>query len=158
MDGPVAANPKFRSGRGYQDNCTNCVAAMEYRMRGYNVTAAPMQGGRTVAEMARRWKHGNGDLVGQHEMTKVRGKAELNASLKELPDGARFVVQFMWSKGNFGHIIYGTKKRGKVRLFDPQNKTEVPTTGQYWQKVDPLMRVLRIDGLELVDPKEDLTW
>ena len=161
MGGAVNANPNYLgTDRGYRVNCTNCVAAMEYRRRGYGVTAKPLPQGRYWDQIMEMWRKPGGDAVTASDVVFAMGKTELKKAWEQLPDGSHFVLQFAWRQGSSAHIIWGEKKGGKVRLFDPQNGSEVPTTGQsYWSRVyTGSMRLMRTDELTLNDPKGVLEW
>ena len=120
-DGPMPSG-------AYEENCTNAVNAFEMRMRGYDVTAAPLDvvaksgyaAGRTFAEtdqlFADAWRLPNGKPHGRSfDSQQWRSFAEIDSEIeRDWPDGGRGVI----TVGK--HIFNAMKMNGKARYIEAQ--------------------------------------
>lgn len=141
-------NPLWRSVRGYQFNCTNCVVAQELRRRGLDVTAAPLfTGGRRVEDAAKAWRAPDGNPPKITTLT-GSGKADLERLAAELPEGARGMIRATW-KGGGGHVWSWEVSGGTMKLLDPQS-------GQpdAWSHLDDVragtVKMYRVDDAKFV--------
>lgn len=112
----------------YEENCTNAVNAFEMRMRGFDVTAAPLDvldkhgyaAGRTYAEtdqlLADAWTLPGGEPHGRSFAgQKWRSFKEINGEIeRDWPEGGRGVI----TVGK--HIFNATKVNGKARYVEAQ--------------------------------------
>lgn len=115
-------------GGAFEENCTNAVNAFEMRMRGYDVTAAPLDvlskygyaAGRTFKEFdelfTEAWRLPDGKPHGRSMASqKWRSFAEIDAEIdRDWPDGGRGVI----TVGK--HVFNVVKERGKARYVEAQ--------------------------------------
>lgn len=125
----VAVNPNFSKGGAYADNCQRCCPTYLLRLQGYDVIANPNMFGNDekVNKLLRRAQHLKYVKAdGSHPMphftrnSETFGKAEIEAFMKNLPDGAIVEIKCDWKKGG-GHDFIGEKVDGVVKYLDPQN-------------------------------------
>lgn len=115
-------------GGAFEENCTNAVNAFEMRMRGYDVTAAPLDvlskygyaAGRTFKEFdelfTEAWRLPDGKPHGRSMASqKWRSFAEIDSEIeRDWPDGGRGVI----TVGK--HVFNVVKERGKARYVEAQ--------------------------------------
>lgn len=123
------ANPYYRLGPEYQENCQRCVIATEARLRGYDVQALPTYDNDTMPQ-------GNNYLTNfvnpqTSRIIKTTANANRNEVERQMADmgnGSRAVMSFQWSGGRSGHVVNVVQSRGRTRYYDGQNGTEVSAT------------------------------
>lgn len=111
----------------FEENCTNCVQAFEMRMRGYDVTAAPLDvldkygyaAGRTYKEtdehLASSWQNPDGSPHGRSfSGQQWRSFKEVDAEVQSWPEGGRGYM----TTGT--HVFAVVKAKGKVQYVEPQ--------------------------------------
>lgn len=150
----------------YEENCTNAVNAFEMRMRGFDVTASPLDvldkygyaNGRTYAETEQlfvdAWSLPDGKPHGRSfSGQKWRGFAEIDNEIAEQwPEGGRGVINV--SK----HIFNVVKVGGKARYIEAQydaNPSRVVTSlykkkyraGLSWSGEVQEGKLIRLDDL-----------
>ena len=121
-----AVNPKFGSEDGYDDNCQRCVPTYVLRRMGYNVEALPTGINPAIDRLlmdnpAAVWKKNGSQIIPKSTRgSKYYGKPEIEAFMKNLPDGAMCEVRCVWASRPDGHVFIAEKVNGKVRYIDPQ--------------------------------------
>lgn len=152
------ANPNFKSGANeFHYNCTHCVNAHEYRLRGFDVQA---QGGlaRHVTDWIKDWQHSDGSPVLVSELQHIGTKTNLVRFLQSAGDGARCIVRVRW-KGAGGHVFLGINDGGVIRFLDSQSGIDVTADKTWWAGMKKQqIWAIRVDTLELLDPGGTLTW
>lgn len=119
-DSLARVNPNFKSGKEWRQNCPNCCFAYDARRRGLNVTAGPLRGGRSRAEMVLPWTGADGQPPALRS-TRGRGFTDILEGTKDLPDGARGVVAVNWEGTSGGHAFMWERRGGKTVFLDPQS-------------------------------------
>lgn len=112
----------------YNHNCTNVATAYELRRRGYDVTAAPIPGGRGIGEseyVAARWLDPEGEPL---KMTKQANADAAVRDLEAMPDGARGYIQVVWKAGG-AHVYNWEKSGGTVHYLEGQNPAKPDASG-----------------------------
>jgi len=116
----AAVNPNVKGGdRVYTQNCGNCVAAFEMRMRGFDVEAAGRLGMKVGEWM---------ELFEGFQLLHLKGRtvyeigAEFDKVASTWGDGARGTVFGKWSDSLYdeGHFFSFEVVRGKVVFVDSQ--------------------------------------
>lgn len=129
-------NPNYIKGErnGFSTNCQRCVPTYEMRRRGYNVEALPNA------------RDGLGELKTITKMWGVRKRSECFMSkrflksttnqaidysseykewlkyLKNMPNGARMQIGWLWKNSKIGHTIMAEKVTDKLTFIDPQTR------------------------------------
>ena len=141
----AAVNPKYGTGKGYNHNCGNCVAAYELRRRGIDVEARP-----------REWMQQEewADLFEGFSRQTLTSRTtamtveEIEQKILSWGEGARGTI-FGAIKGNQnkGHFFSVEVSGGKVVFVDSQiNKTDAR---QYFEGLKPSSIVFgRLDNLK----------
>lgn len=149
----------------YEENCTNVVMAWEMRMRGYDVTAAPLDildrygyaAGRTYEEYEAHlllWRNADGTPHGRtFSGQQWINDAQLEAVVLSWPEGARGLV-------NAGkHTFNVTKINGKMVFVEAQDAGESGlVTAKYLKRYGSKgtagsWKVIRLDDLV---PSDDI--
>jgi hypothetical protein len=128
----------------WHHNCTRCVSAMEMRMRGWKVTAAPLPKG-TSTQSTFDTLFNNDDV---RQLSDVPGGKMVSVGAGA-PDGARFWVRGDWKRTNGGHVFMAERRGGKTYFYDPQSGKDLGTEG-YGDRMTNL-RAIRVDDAELSD-------
>lgn len=126
----LLTNPNFSLGRdsGYYDNCQRCVPTYLLRRQGYDVEALPSgddHGDDFVIRRNGRVKYikkdsGEFPVVQSARDSTTGGKNEIEAFMKDLPDGAMVEVGCTWRNGG-AHVFVAEKQEGVVHYIDPQS-------------------------------------
>lgn len=150
----------------YEENCTNAVNAFEMRMRGFDVTASPLDvldkygyaAGRTYEEtdqlFADIWRLPDGKPHGRgFDDQKWRSFAEIDTEIRDQwPDGGRGVI----TVGK--HIFNVVKANGKAQYIDAQSEatpSRIVTTlykkryrgAKMWSDAVQEGKLIRLDDL-----------
>lgn len=126
-------NPKYKTTKGYTNNCTNCVTAYDMRRRGYDVVAKPFETGRPVSQiLINGYENLDKSPITLSQVNELR-KKNLTPSklLRDIvdnnPDGSRGFVDARHKRVLSGHVWAWEKKDGKVQFFEPQSPDKVNT-------------------------------
>ncbi len=150
-DAAAIANPRFKEGQEFQNNCQRCVQAYELARRGYDVEAKPIpQSGFNPI------KYGNELFAGPHGIppafeTRLTS-AEIRERIAAAPIGARFFIIISWKDAPFDHAFAAEKTPFGIRYIDPQ--TGNMNAQDYFRRgVEGNYQLLRTDNLEITkDP------
>ncbi|GAA1703567.1 toxin glutamine deamidase domain-containing protein [Propioniferax innocua] len=144
------ANPHFdpKDPTGpYNVNCTNCVVAVEHRMRGWDVQARPFTGGPAgrFGDPSEGWRGPDGRPVEHHVYHENVGD--------EFPDGASGSIYGGWRMGG-GHIWNWRKQDGVMQYFDGQ--TGLADASGYFDNLAPGTTALyRTDDADWIGDPSD---
>lgn len=146
-------NPRWREAEKWNINCQRCTNAIEFRARGYDVTAQPKDVGDTrgkIQDIANQWVDADGN-VGQWEKTYAHDSKEdsvqiLENAIMEWPEGARGFVLVQWEKGG-AHIFNVERRDGSFFYMDGQSNQ--PDAQDWKTRIDPALvhGVMRVDHL-----------
>ena len=144
-DAAAIANPHFKEGEEFQDNCQRCVQAYELARRGYDVEARPYVHRELI-------KYGNEMYTGPHGIPPFFDigltSADVQSRIATAPVGARFVVSTQWAASGSRHAFIAERTPEGVRYIDPQ--TGNTNVRNYLQLgVDGEYKLLRTDNLEI---------
>jgi hypothetical protein len=131
-------NSNYSFGRGYKDNCVNCVMAYELRQRGYDVVAKSTQECNVSRKALEMW---------------YGAKETMADSLKDVIDtvdinvNARYFLGVKYPKGG-GHAMAMVVSDGVMTIIDAQigcayNVKDLSTSSVY------RFSYFRIDNLEV---------
>lgn len=131
------ANPNYdEGGWAYHENCQRCVAAVEMRMRGYDVEALPTFFGDI---MPKSYKHeymypghygpeGSWTRLFENmEMTDVSARnsnkvvSNIENQMRAWGDGARAIIRVRWRGTKSGHVMNIVNIGGDIVLVDGQD-------------------------------------
>ncbi len=144
-DTAAIANPHFKEGEEFQDNCQRCVQAYELARRGYDVEARPYVPHELI-------KYGNEMYTGPHGIPPFFDigltLADVQSRIATAPVGARFVVSIQWADSRCRHVFIAERTPEGVRYIDPQ--TGNTNVKNYFRLgVDGEYKLLRTDNLEI---------
>lgn len=103
-------NPLFYGDINYKTNCVNCVVAYEFRQRGFDVEARPLNECKLSKITERIWN--NIDIFDADEIDELLEKIDITVD-------ARYFLGITYKKDQ-GHAIVLEVKNNKVILIDPQ--------------------------------------
>ena len=121
-----AVNPKYGTESGYDDNCQRCVPTYVLRRMGYNVEALPTGQNHAMDRFlmdnpSAVWKKNGSPVIPKSTRgSQYYGKPEIEAFMKQLPDGAMCEVRCAWASQPDGHVFIAEKTKGVIRYIDPQ--------------------------------------
>lgn len=123
------ANPEYKAGGAYRENCQRCVAAYELRRRGYDVEALPKNMSNDKIVWGSEIFNGYGTSLytaGRAYKFDLTAK-QIKKELSDAPDGSRYSIYIRWKKSrNSAHVFVAEKDNGVVKYIDPQKgKTNV---------------------------------
>ena len=157
-----AVNPNYYKGEEYRENCQRCCPTYLLRLQGFDVIANPDNFGHNesvnyVLRRAQHLKYVKAD--GTHPMPHFTrgsenfGKNEIEAFMKDLPDGAIVEIGCTWKKGG-GHDFIGEKVDGVVKYYDPQNG-DTDASHYFNDMVKDQTHFVRIDNTKV---NEEYLW
>lgn len=132
----------------YNNNCTNVATAYELRRRGYDVTAAPIPGGRGIPSseyVAARWLDPDGKPL---QMKPHAGPVDAHNTIDSYPDGARGYVEVQWKAGG-AHVYNWEKQDGVVHYVEGQNPRKPDASGHMARARKNGIRTVRLDNATL---------
>lgn len=139
-------NPKYDTGRLYQNNCGYCTFTTEMVRRGMNVEANPLDG-MYVSKWRTAYKGFN--PIGLTAKRKDAAKKELYATIKGYGEGSRVTIFGLWSGRKWGHYFNAEVVDGEVVIYDGQNGRY---DADYIDRMKPSsIRFGRVDNLEPSD-------
>ena len=122
-------NPKFSTGRAYQNNCTNCVAAYDLRKRGYDVEAQPLTKGRPTARIVAEYADESGEPLTLSGAYGRENRIPRNRITKHIEDnqpvGSYGFIRGKWGQSRTGHVWVWERTETGVRYIEPQDGTVV---------------------------------
>lgn len=122
-------NPKFSTGRAYQHNCTNCVAAYDLRKRGYDVEAQPLPKGRPTAQVVAEYADESGERLNVSGALGRENRIPKNRITKHIEDnqpvGSYGFIRGKWGQSRSGHVWVWERTETGVRYIEPQDGTVV---------------------------------
>lgn len=122
-------NPKFSTGRAYQNNCTNCVAAYDLRKRGYDVEAQPLSKGRPTARIVAEYADETGEPIRLSGALGRENRIPRNRITKHIEDnqpvGSYGFIRGKWGQSRTGHVWVWERTETGVRYIEPQDGTVV---------------------------------
>lgn len=151
-DAAAIANPHFKEGPEFQNNCVRCVQAYELARRGYDVEALPAPMQRGEHDFTRQ------SILLGNEIFKTPGggvlrisiystRGELEDSIQKAPIGARFSITVKQSETS-GHIFCAERVDGGIRYIDPQNPKRDGQT-MLSDCVQDCFMLLRMDNVDI---------
>ncbi|MGV8846382.1 phage minor capsid protein [Tessaracoccus sp.] len=124
---------------GSRDNCTNCTAAFELKMRtGKKLKALPRPVGRPRDEVEASW----GDATWVN--TTGQGMASRARTVLSQP-GQRGVMVVTWKGTHSGHIVNVVNENGVINVYDAQSG--VAQTLEYYQGRVGTVALARVDNV-----------
>lgn len=151
-DDLAKVNPKYTTGRLYQNNCGYTSTTYELRRRGYNVEANPLDG-MYLADWKRIFK--NFKTVGVDAKRKAKVLPELVEKILSFGEGSRGGIFVVWDGRSWGHYFSWEVKDGSVLFVDPQNN--MIDCSKYFSRVKPSsIEFGRWDNLEMSDKVKDI--
>lgn len=151
-DDLAKVNPKYATGRLYQNNCGNTSTTYELRRRGYDVEANPLDG-MYLRDWQRIFKNFTPLSVDAKRKTKVI--PEMTEKILSFGEGSRGGVFVVWDGRSWGHYFSWEVKDGNVMFVDPQNNKL--DCSDYFSRVKPSSIVFgRWDNLEMSDKVKDI--
>ena len=142
----------------YNVNCTITVATHELRMRGWDVTALPLDvGNKTMMKMFR----GDTNAIWINPATgnppissHVSGRT-LQKTMRRFDEQTaavgRYHISFLWENGQ-GHILCVDRlPNGQMRVYDPQSNLLNVTDWMNHINLKRGLRVVKVDGM-LINP------
>jgi hypothetical protein len=145
-DALAKCNPKNKQGKEYQVNCTGVAQAYELRRRGIDVTAGPIEAGKSGRPTGKVVQ----DIWGKG-MTDG-SKDDIVKAFEGYGDGARGVVRIRWDKGG-GHAFNVENVGGEVRFIDGQPLGGRPDAAFYFDHGSKT-QYARLDDLPDPDPSK----
>jgi hypothetical protein len=150
------ANPNYKQGAEYRENCQRCVPAYELRRRGYDVQAKPAQvtaNGKISPHdpfnQNMRWFTG---IFSNIQWKTCRTGAErktIEDMMLSWGDGARAEIYVAWKTGG-AHVFVAEQINGKTMYSDPQSGT-VDFAYAFAQAKSGSILFARIDLLQVTD-------
>lgn len=166
MDDDIkATNPNYNKGEEYKSNCQRCCPTFLLRRQGFDVIANPDGFGsdKNIEYLLHRAHHlkyvksdgTNPTVHFTRRKSMTGGKLEIEAFMKDLPDGAICEISCEWTKkaGGGGHVFLAIKENGVVRYKDPQNGEE--NASYYFKDMTDNTDFIRIDDTKV---NEDYIW
>ena len=127
-------NPKYATGKLYQNNCGYCSASYELLRRGYDVEANPLDG-MYLYEWKRLFQG-----FKPHGVTAKRKTTALTEMKQEIAswgEGARGGVFVIWDGRSWGHYFNVEVVNGEVVFVDGQNNKHGQYVEDYFKRVKP---------------------
>ena len=119
------ANPNYEKDESYQNNCINCVLAMEMRIRNYDVEAMPYINTLEDGDINKLYKVFNYDiLLIEKPNNSPNTMTNIFKELKRNDGDSRYIFSYMRCN-NKGHVLELIIKNGSITLYDPQSGFEV---------------------------------
>ena len=123
-------NPKWTTGRAYQNNCTNCVTAYDLRKRGYDVEAKPLSRGRATAQIVAEYADETGERLRLGGAIGRENRVAKNRITQHIidnqPVGSHGFIRGQWGQSSSGHVWVWERTDTGVRYIEPQDGTVDP--------------------------------
>lgn len=139
-------NPDGVNAKGSSMNCTNCIAAMEMRARGYDVQARKMAWGADVKQALK-------ETFPKAKNTDVRDldfKGTTSKMEKAFPNGSRGFMRVNFKGYGMGHVFSWEKKGGTIVFYDGQSGKTGNDLLKMMSMIDATsLDCYRLDNLEM---------
>lgn len=166
----IDALPAGYGTRAYSINCTRVAAALEMRVRGYDVEAAPIKSDafdNIKDYIEANWKDKEGDTRHFHI---VQGAKDLEEYALSQGEGSRFFISIAWKSG--GAHIFNAEVKGGELIYREAQISDVRTAprnyemlkNSYNKDIDWIRTkqagtgILRVDDLFPQDSLVDRDW
>lgn len=140
----LGANPYYKTGAEYQENCQRAVVATEARFRGYDVIAQPTYDGDKMPYGTNYAKNFEGAKVQRIGRTTVNAtQKDIERQMASYGNGSRAILGVQWKGRNAsGHVMNVVQRNGKTYCYDGQ-------TGKQY-KLKDVLNTARTKDTELV--------
>ena len=155
-------NPRFRTTKGYSENCQSAVVTFEARLRGFDVEVLPNVQGSKLETLSNEtqlaWKTKDGKTPEYIFDTKANTIDKmLDFVDRTIKPNERYTLRGRYKNKDYGHIINVFREAdGKLVYYDPQSNEILDDFGrnQFYMMMNKgrtpqtAMKLLRVDNLE----------
>ena len=150
-DDMAACNRQYSKGEVYKNNCISCAFAYDFRRRGYDVEAVPIDTtSATNGSLPVQLGFYKGEKLEVFEVPKdlYAATKQFSNQILKYGDGSRGMLRIRWKNGD-GHAAVWEVDDNSVIVRDPQNNTIVDLS-DYMCRAKTFY-YFRTDNLELTN-------